>query len=104
MNVIKELYQVLQERKGVDGESSYVASLYEAGPEKMGRKISEEAVEVLIEGLNGDKESLKQEAADLIFHLWVLLAHYDISPADVGAVLKGRVGVSGHDEKASRGA
>ena len=111
MNIIEQLYQVLQARKGADPESSYVASLYSKGAGKMAEKITEEAVELIDEGIRLEKspddavirEALKQESADLIFHLWVMLAHYDITPADVGAVLEQRFGTSGHDEKASRG-
>lgn len=102
MNLIEQLYQTLQERKSADPESSYVASLYAGGPEKMGRKITEEASEVLVEGLKGDKDKLTEEAADLIFHLWVLLAHNDIKPIEVGNILKSRMGTSGHTEKANR--
>jgi len=111
MNIIERLYQTLQERKSADPESSYVASLYSKGAAKMAEKITEEAEETIVEGLRLEKspadetirEALKQESADLIFHLWVLLAHYDITPADVGQVLEGRFGTSGHEEKSNRG-
>ena len=111
MNIIQKLYDVLQARKNADGQSSYVASLYAGGAEKISEKITEEAGEVVAEVLalqsdganEGIRENLKNEAADLIFHLWVALAHYDITPADVGAVLEKRFGTSGHDEKARRG-
>lgn len=110
MNIIEELYQVLQKRKNSGGEKSYVASLYDGGAEKISAKIREEAEEVIAEvmALEGDernetlRDNLKGEAADLIFHMWVALAHYDITPADVASVLEKRFGTSGHVEKASR--
>ena len=110
MKIIEKLYDVLQARKSADPESSYVASLYAKGAAKMAAKITEEAGEVIEEGVRLEKspqdgvirEALTNEAADLIFHLWVMLAHYDITPDDVDAVLEKRFGTSGHDEKASR--
>ena len=111
MNIIEKLYQTLQARKSANPEASYVASLYAKGAGKMSDKIREEAEETITEALRLEKspddetirEALKQESADLIFHLWVLLAHYNITPAEVGQVLEGRFGTSGHDEKAARG-
>lgn len=110
MNIIEELYRILQARKHAGGEKSYVASLYEGGAGKISDKIREEAEEVIAEvmALEGDKnndalrENLKGEAADLIFHLWVALAHYDITPADVAGILEKRFGTSGHVEKSLR--
>ena len=110
MNVLEKLYKTLQERKNSDTDSSYVASLYVGGARKMNAKILEEAQEVVTEisaleampdQLNL-QENLKNEAADLIFHLWVALAYHDIMPADVDAVLEKRLGTSGHDEKSAR--
>ena len=111
MNIIEQLYQVLQERKSANPEASYVASLYAGGAAKMSEKIREEAEEAIVEGLRLEKspedetirEALRQESADLIFHLWVMLAHYDIKPIEIGQVLEQRFGTSGHEEKASRG-
>ncbi|MFP4313164.1 MAG: phosphoribosyl-ATP diphosphatase [Alphaproteobacteria bacterium] len=111
MNIIDQLYQVLQERKSANAQKSYVASLYEKGAPKISEKIREEAQEVIAEIMALEKdaykkdvrESLKNEAADLIFHLWVALAHYDITPQDIAGVLEKRFGTSGHEEKASRG-
>ena len=110
MNIIEQLYQVLQSRKSADPETSYVASLYSKGAAKMAEKITEEAQEVIEEGIRLEKspedevirEAIKNEAADLIFHLWEMLAHYNITPADVGGVLQERFGTSGHEEKAAR--
>lgn len=110
MTIIEQLYQVLQARKGADADSSYVASLYAGGAAKINGKILEEAGEVAdevaaLEAASDDpalRENLKNEAADLIFHLWVALAHYDITPEDVAGVLERRFGTSGYEEKAMR--
>ena len=110
-HILERLYAVLQDRKGGDPQSSYVASLYDKGSVKISEKIREEAEETIVEGLRLEKSSedpairkaLVHESADLIFHWMVLLAHHNISPDDVFAVLDDRFGVSGHDEKASRG-
>lgn len=110
MAIIEQIYQVLQERKGASPEESYVSSLYAKGAPKMCDKIREEAEELIVEALalenNTNNEELrsklKSETADLLFHIWVMLAHYDITPQDIRQVLEARFGISGHDEKASR--
>lgn len=101
-DILNQLYQVLEARKGAKPESSYVASLYNKGTAKIAEKVGEEAVEAIIEAVRGDKEALKNESADLLFHLMVLWADQGITPDEVLEVLKGRMGTSGHDEKASR--
>lgn len=109
-NILIQLYEVLQDRKDADPESSYVASLYKKGSVKISEKIREEAEETIVEGLRLEKsagdeairKALRGEAADLLFHLWVLLAHHDIAPSEVFKVLEERFGTSGHTEKASR--
>ena len=110
MHILEKLYAVLQERKNSDPADSYVASLYDKGSAKISEKIREEAEETIVEGLRLEKsaddekirKALTHESADLIFHWMVLLAHHDINPEDVFAVLEERFGVSGHEEKASR--
>ena len=102
-SVINELYETLLSRKGADPETSYVASLYSKGTAKIAQKVGEEAVETAIEALQGDKDRLKEESADLLFHLMVLWADQDITPDEITTILKNRMGTSGHDEKASRG-
>lgn len=109
-HILDKLYAVLQERKGSDPESSYVASLYSKGSVKISEKIREEAEETIVEGLRLEKsaddpairKALTHESADLIFHWMVLLAHHDINPEEVFAVLEERFGISGHEEFASR--
>lgn len=110
-HILSKLYEVLQARKSADPESSYVASLYSKGSPKISEKIREEAEETIVEGLRLEKsaddpairEALTHESADLVFHLLVLLSHHNINPNEVFAVLDKRFGISGHDEKASRG-
>lgn len=98
----EDLYKTILSRKEADAESSYTASLYAKGTAKIAQKVGEEAVETCIEALQGDKEKLKSESADLLYHLMVLWADQGITPQDVLDVLKSREGVSGHAEKASR--
>lgn len=109
-HILNALYQVLQTRKGAGGEKSYVASLYEKGSPKIAEKILEEAQEFIDEAYALDKDkndaeaqkNIRSEAADLLFHLMVMLSHHDVPPADVFDVLESRFGTSGHEEKASR--
>ncbi len=101
-DILNDLHEVLLTRKNTDAESSYVASLYKGGAQKISEKVIEEAQETVTEALNNDNEKLKQESADLLFHLAVLWAHQGISPDDVLKVLESRFGHGGHAEKASR--
>ena len=101
-HIIDDLFDIIKSRKGADPESSYVASLYHKGTEKIAEKVGEEAIETIIEAIKGDKEKLASESADLLFHLMVLWADQGLRPDDIMDVLKQRLGTSGHDEKADR--
>lgn len=109
-HILDKLYNILQQRKIADGEASYVASLYEKGSSKIGEKILEEAQEIIDEALALDRapddetlqSNIRAEAADLLFHLMVMLSHHDVPPKDVFDILDKRFGTSGHDEKAAR--
>lgn len=101
-HIIDELFDVIKDRKGTDPESSYVASLYAKGTEKIAEKVGEESIETIIEAIKGDQEKLTSESADLLFHLMVLWADQGLEPSDIMNVLQARLGTSGHDEKASR--
>ena len=90
-------------RKGADPDTSWTAKLLSKGPEKCAEKFGEEAVEAIIEAVKGDRARLTSEAADVVFHLAVMLAARDLSLADVAAELTRREGQSGIAEKASRG-
>ncbi len=102
-NVLEKLYAVLVERKKFPPEKSYVASLYAKGTAKICEKIIEEAAETVAEAVKGDRERLKEESADLLFHLLVLWADQGVKPDEIMQVLEKRSGTSGHEEKASRG-
>jgi phosphoribosyl-ATP pyrophosphohydrolase len=102
-DILAELADILEQRKSADADSSYVASLYSKGLDKILKKIAEEAGETIIAAKNGDPEQIVYETADLWFHSLVLLAHQGLGPADVLAELQRRFGTSGHDEKAARG-
>lgn len=83
-------------------DASYVARLHAKGRGKMAQKVGEEATEVVIAALTGSPEALVGEAADLIFHLMVLMGDCGVSLAQVTAELERREGTSGIAEKASR--
>ncbi len=85
-----------------DTQTSYVAQLHERGLPVIARKLGEEAVETVIAALSGTREELAGEAADLLFHLLVLLGAKGVPLADVLAEIDRREGASGLDEKASR--
>jgi phosphoribosyl-ATP pyrophosphohydrolase len=101
MDALARLEATIAARRGTDPASSYTASLFAKGRPKIAQKLGEEAVETVIAAL-AEPETLASEAADLMFHLLVLLADADLSLADVCRELDRREGVSGHDEKAGR--
>ncbi|WNO54533.1 phosphoribosyl-ATP diphosphatase [Stakelama saccharophila] len=98
------LEAVIRERLGADPDTSYVAKLHARGRAKIAQKLGEEAVETVIAALGEDRDALTSEAADLVFHLLVLLAEAGLSLDDIRAELARREGVSGLVEKAGRGA
>ncbi len=100
--IIKELYRVIRERKGASPESSYVASLYEKGLEKILEKVKEESGEFIEAARGDDREAIVREISDLWFHTMVLLGHEDIDIDRVFVELKERFGRSGLEEKESR--
>ena len=102
MSVLDELAATIAARRGGDPEASWTAKLLAAGPEKCAEKFGEEAVEAVIEAVKGDRERLTTEAADVLYHLLVLLAARDVSLDDVLTELARRQGTSGIEEKASR--
>ena len=101
-DIIPRLEAMIAARRGAPADSSYVASLFAKGREKMAQKVGEEATETVIAALSGDPTKLTSEAADLLFHLLVLLAEGGASFDDVLAELERREGISGIAEKASR--
>jgi phosphoribosyl-ATP pyrophosphohydrolase len=101
-DTLARLEATIAARAGADPASSYVAGLLAKGPSRIARKLGEEAIETVIAALDEDRGALTAEAADLLFHLLVLLAARDVPLADVLAELDRREGVSGLDEKAAR--
>lgn len=101
-DTLARLEATIAARRAADPESSYVAKLNAKGPAKIAQKVGEEATETVIAALTQDHKALVGEAADLIFHLMVLLNAKDVPLADVLAELDRREGVSGLAEKASR--
>lgn len=99
---LEKLESTIIARREADPGSSYVASLFAKGMTKIAQKLGEEAVETVIAAMKGDPQAVTSEAADLLFHLTVLLAAADVPLADVLAELDRREGRSGLDEKASR--
>lgn len=100
---LERLEAVIRERLAAgDGQASYVASLAAKGRGKIAQKVGEEATETVIAALTEDDAALTGEAADLIFHLSILLADRGLGWNAVAAELDRRHGTSGHAEKASR--
>lgn len=102
MDTLARLEATIKQRLGASPDESYVAQLHARGLPVIARKLGEEAVEAITAALAGTREELTGEAADVLFHLLVLLAENDIPLADVLAELERREGVSGLEEKASR--
>jgi phosphoribosyl-ATP pyrophosphohydrolase len=101
-SVLDALYQVIDERRGGDPDSSHTARLFHRGLDKICQKVGEEAVETVIEGVRANKQGVVSESADLLYHLLVLWAASGVQPAEVWAALDGRKGTSGLAEKAAR--
>ncbi len=99
---LERLEAAIAARRGADPDSSYVARLEAKGLAKIAQKLGEEATETVIAALVGDEGELVGEAADVLFHLLVLLGHKGVALADVLAELDRREGTSGLVEKASR--
>jgi phosphoribosyl-ATP pyrophosphohydrolase len=102
LSALARLAATIAARKDADPATSWTAKLLASGPEACARKFAEEAVEAVIEAVKGDGARLKAEAADVIYHLLVMLAARDVTLADVVAELERRDGRSGLDEKAGR--
>lgn len=102
MNTLERLADTIEVRKAAPAETSWTAKLLSQGPEKCAEKFGEEAVEAIVEAVKGDKAALTSEAADVLYHLLVMLAARDVSLAEVLAELDRREGVSGISEKAAR--
>ena len=98
---LRDLAATVERRKGGDPEASWTARLL-ADPDRAARKFGEEAVEAVVEAVRGDRGRLVEEAADVLYHLLVMLASRDVTLAQVEEALARRAGTSGLDEKARR--
>jgi len=101
-DILSQLADTLEQRKGADKDSSYVAQLYARGLDTILKKVGEEATETVIAAKEGDAEKIVYETADLWFHTLVMLVHQGLRPEQVLDELQRRIGVSGLEEKAGR--
>jgi phosphoribosyl-ATP pyrophosphohydrolase len=101
-DVLQRLAAMIRSRRTENAAGSYTRQLIDAGPERCAKKLGEEATETVIAALGTDARALTREAADLLYHLLVLLECRHVPWADVLAELDSRMGTSGLVEKASR--
>ena len=101
-DVLSRLAALISSRRQALADTSYTRQLLDAGPAKCARKLGEEAIETVIAGIGRDATELRAEAADLLYHLLVLLEARNVPLADVLATLESRMAQSGLAEKASR--
>ena len=99
---IHDLEKIVASRVSAGARASYTKSLLEKGPRHIAKKMGEEAVEIVISATAGERAETIREAADVLYHLLVLLKSMDISLADVEAELQRRTAQSGLEEKAGR--
>jgi phosphoribosyl-ATP pyrophosphohydrolase len=101
-DTLARLYATITARAGGDPAASHTAAMLAKGPAKCAEKFGEEAVEAIVAAARGDRAALAQEAADVLYHLQVMLFASGVPWADILAALEAREGRSGIDEKASR--
>ena len=99
---LDDLYAVIESRRGTDPEVSHTARLFADGRDRIAKKLGEEAIETVIEAVHGDRDGVRRESADLLYHLLVLWADAGIRPHEVWAELAARRGMSGIEEKRRR--
>ena len=102
MTTLERLAQTIAARNGADPDSSWTAKLLSQGPERCAEKFGEEAVEAIIEAVRGDTDRLRAEAADVLYHLLVMLEARGVPFEDVLRELETREAQSGLAEKAAR--
>jgi len=102
MTTLETLAETIATRANADPEQSWTAKLLSKGPEKCAEKFGEEAIEAVIAAVKGDKAELTAEAADVLFHLLVMLQSAGVTLNEVLAELERREGTSGIAEKAAR--
>jgi phosphoribosyl-ATP pyrophosphohydrolase len=96
---LERLYQAVIAAKDLDPATSRTARLFQRGPSKMAKKLAEEAIEVVIDAVNGDGEAVVRESADLLYNLTVLWASAGVRPADVWREMEKREDLLGIAEK-----
>ncbi len=101
-DILKKLAATIKAKRSASSDTSYTRKLLDAGPEKCAKKLGEEATETIIAALVQTDDDLKNEAADLIYHLLVLLESRMVDFDDVLKKLEQREGRSGLEEKAAR--
>ena len=101
-DTLARLADVIEQRKGMDPDKSYVARLFGKGTDAILKKVGEEATEVVMACKDADAQRIVGEVADLWFHTLVALAAFNLKPADVLAELERREGQSGLEEFAAR--
>ncbi len=101
-DVFDRLSQVIRSRREAPADQSYTRQLLDGGVERCAKKLGEEAAETLIAALAEDEAALTREAADLVYHLLVLLEARGVTLSQVAAELEARMGQSGLSEKAAR--
>jgi phosphoribosyl-ATP pyrophosphohydrolase len=88
--ILEQLFEVIEQRRGADPESSWTAKLFAAGLPRIAQKVGEEATETVVAALAQGREETISESADLLYHLLVLWAAAEIKPAEVYAELASR--------------
>ena len=101
-DTLQRLAALIHSRRADNAAKSYTKELLDGGPERCAKKLGEEATETVIAALGSDTTALKREAADLVYHLLVLLESRQLSWSDVLQELEARMGTSGLAEKAAR--
>ena len=101
-DILTRLSAEIDSRRGGDASESYTASLFQRGDDTILKKVGEEAVEFILAAKGDDTSHLVSEAADVWFHMLVMMSAKGLGPSDILNELERREGVSGHTEKASR--
>ncbi len=99
---LNDLAKIIAQRSSSSANSSYTKSLLDAGTGRIAKKFGEEAIEMVIAALQGDRENVVAEAADVMYHLLVMLQDAGVPLQDVIAELQRRTAQSGLEEKAGR--
>ncbi|MBW2423494.1 MAG: phosphoribosyl-ATP diphosphatase [Deltaproteobacteria bacterium] len=102
VEILDRLFEIVSARRDARPQGSYVVTLLEGGWEAMAAKVREEAEEVVVAAREEGDDALAHEVADLLFHVWVLMASCEVAPERVYSELSRRFGVGGHEEKAAR--